>query len=453
MLVILSDLHFSEALSTQIGPYRFNRNLQPETYQAYFSEVNQLARTNDINKVDIILAGDILEISRSSLWLEGSHCPYVNNDAVEPGSEIETVILSILDTIRNENRVFETLTLFKSIQDYFDMDVQVHLILGNHDRLANATPKIREVVREMFGIRGGSSPLDHYLIKYDEIGKPFCLIRHGQEYDPGNFSLDLRKIESIPANIASSHYGKACLGDIITCEFGSALPWYFEKEYGVEGIISNETLLAIYQRLMEFDDVRPTTAWLAYLFTMPGVGMRQTWQIIQLAFLRIINHLRDHEAFRETLAQSGIINGFLQMVINGFLKVGLFRRKLPFWVVKALMRLVSRSIKLQSQVTWARKESLVQDNQLGCQCVVSGHTHFAETALISGNAGNDRYYLNTGTWRNVIPATKDFKEFGRLNAITKIAIFLPQEKNEPLTDLNWAFKYMSGVSYGTHRPI
>jgi len=38
MFVVLSDLHFSEAQSTQLGPYRFNRNLPPETYESYFIE-------------------------------------------------------------------------------------------------------------------------------------------------------------------------------------------------------------------------------------------------------------------------------------------------------------------------------------------------------------------------------------------------------------------------------
>ena len=184
---------------------------------------------------------------------------------------------------------------------------------------------------------------------------------------------------------------------------------------------------------MEFDDVRPTTAWLSYLFSMPGIDSRQTWQIIQPAFLRIINHLRRDEEIKKTLAQSGAVNRLVQMVIVGFLKHGLFRRKFPFWIIKLFMPLVSRSINLKSQVTWARGESLVKDKNMGCQCVVSGHTHFAEAALISGSLGNDRYYLNTGTWRNVIPATQNFKEFGRLNAITKIVIFLPQEKNEPVS--------------------
>jgi hypothetical protein len=50
MLIVLSDLHFSETKSSQIGPHRFSRNLRPENYLAYFAEVNKLALANDIKK-------------------------------------------------------------------------------------------------------------------------------------------------------------------------------------------------------------------------------------------------------------------------------------------------------------------------------------------------------------------------------------------------------------------
>ena len=39
----------------------------------------------------------------------------------------------------------------------------------------------------------------------------------------------------------------------------------------------------------------------------------------------------------------------------------------------------------------------------------------------------EKYYINTGTWRNVIPATETFEDFGRLKALTKVMIFSPTE--------------------------
>ena len=453
MLIILSDLHFSEAQSTQIGPYEFNRNLPPEAFLAYFSDINQFAVANQVDKVDLVLAGDILEISRSSIWLEGEERPYVNNEDVQPGSQNEAIILKIIHAISEEEKVKETLAMFRNIHNYFEMDVELHLLLGNHDRLVNATLNTRAALREMFGIEGGEGLIDHYMVVTDYQGNPFCLVRHGHEYDPTNFSINVRKMETIPTDFPPSDYGKSCLGDITSIEFGAALSWLFVKEYGEEEILADQTLMALYRRLMEFDDVRPTTAWLSYLFSTPGVDKKRTWQLVRPAFTQIINTLSEHDQFNRTLKQSDIISKFGRLLLLGLLKSGLFKDGIPFWLTKQIMKVVSRSIKLPSQAKWAKREALIQDKDSGCQCVISGHTHFAEVSLISAAEGNERYYINTGTWRNVIPATKNFENFGRLKALTKVMVVLPMEKNDPDNKNDWAFHYLSGVSFGDHRLV
>lgn len=453
MLVVLSDLHFSEAQSTQIGNHKFNRNLPPDTYQAYFAEVNQFAKANQVEKLDLVLAGDILEISRSGIWLEGAYRPYINNDAIDTGSEVERVILNILDAIANEENVKETLDAFRNLQDYFDMNVELHLILGNHDRLANATPGIRTKVREMFGIISESDRIDNYLIFKDSSGEPFCLVRHGHEYDPTNFSINVRKLEVIPTEFPSDVYDKAVLGDITTSEFGAALSHLFKQEYGEATILESRKRMALYQRLMEFDDVRPTTAWLAYLFSTPGVKKKDTWRLIKPAFTRVINTLAFHEPFHDTLKQSEALNPLIRILVMGLLRSGIFKNGIPYWLMKRLMKIVSKNIKVKSQVKWAKREALLEGNDATCKCVISGHTHFAEVSLITAKKQNEQYYINTGTWRNVIPATRKFKYFGRLKALTKVILFYPQEKNESLNDRNWAFHYLSGVSFGEHRHL
>lgn len=450
MIVVLSDLHFSEAQSTQIGPFEFNRNLAAEKYRAYFSEINQFSTANQVEEIDLVLAGDIFEISRSSIWLEGNERPYVNNTDVLPGSEAEQVVLKIIRAIAQEDKVAQTLVLFRDISTFFDCKVKLHLILGNHDRLANATPDIRNEVRDLLGLEGGSELFGHHVLFHDD-GKPFCLIRHGHEYDPTNISLDVRELNTIPVEIPESVYGKASLGDIISVEYGAALPWLFVKEYGESTIIQNETLMAIYLRLMDFDDVRPTTAWLSYLFSTPGVSVKETWHYMKPCFTKIINTLSQNESFNKTLKETEAINNLMRVVIMGALKLGLFKRGIPYWLIKSIMKRVSKTIDLKSQVRWAKRESLILDEDSGCRCVVSGHTHFAEVALISAKYQRERYYINTGTWRNVIPATKDYADFGRLKALTKVIIYYPNECTELEPGKDWAFHFMSGVSFGDQR--
>jgi len=453
MFVVLSDLHFSEAQSTQLGPYRFNRNLPAEAYESYFIEINQFAKANDIEKVDLILAGDILEISRSVIWLGEGQRPYINNEDVLPGSDLEATILKIMEAIKRENKVVETLELFRNIQDYFDMEVELHVILGNHDRLVNATPNTRKLFREMFGLDGFDQHIAHFLIVRDYRDNPFCLIRHGHEYDPTNFSVNAAKMEVLPTKFDEKYYQQSCLGDITTSEFGTALPWLFVKEYGEEAILQDETLMPLYKRLIEFDDVRPTTAWLSYLFSTPGVSKKETWEKIKPIFTEIVNTLSDHEQFNQTLKQSQTVSKFGRLLLMGLLKSGFFKDGIPYWIIKRMMNIVARTIKVKSMAKWAKKESLILDKDSGCKCVISGHTHFSEVSLLSAKNQEERYYINTGTWRNVIPATKNFKDFGRLKALTKVMVFLPKETDEIHPERDWGFHYMSGASFGEHRHL
>ena len=453
MLIVLSDLHFSETKSSQIGPHRFSRNLRPENYRAYFSEVNKFALANEIKKVDLVLAGDILEISRSAIWLEGEDRPYIDNDAVQPGSAAEVTILKILNAIGEDQAVADTLELFRDIHQLFDITVDFYLILGNHDRLANATPRIRSTVREMFGLPGGDALFDHHLILGDYLGKPFCLVRHGHEYDRTNFSRDVLAYDMIPTFIPESVYGLSSLGDITTIEFGASLPWLFVETYGEEAILHDETLLALYQRLMEFDDVRPTTAWLSFLFSTPGVDEKHTWELMKPCFTAIINNLSTNDQFLNTLKQSAAIGFVTRWLVMAIIRSGLIKKGVPYWLVKLLMSRVSNTITLQSQAEWARREELIIDEDSGCNCVISGHTHFAELALLSAKNGDERYYINTGTWRNLIPATKGYEDFGRLKALTKVIVFYPLEKQQEAEDRTWAFHFLSGASFGDHRLI
>ncbi len=453
MLAVLSDLHFSEAQSTKIGDLTFNKNLQAEIYQSYLTELNQIAVANQIKKVELVLAGDIFEITRSEIWLAGPHRPYRDNNEIMPGSPWENNVLKILDAISVEDNVKETLELFRTIQDHFDVEVELHYLLGNHDRLVNATPDTRIKARSLFNLTGGDIPFDHQYIFRDHTGKSFCLVRHGHEYDPMNFAVDTHVLKVIPTEFLESDYGKTTLGDITTVEFGAALPWYFVEHYGEYEIINNPVLMALYERLMAFDDVRPTTALLSYLFSTPGVHKKQTWEYMKPCFKQVINALADNDQFMTEIEKAASLKGSQRLLLEGILNSDLLKKGVPYWMVKQLMKRVSKTIKLNSQVKWAKREALIQDPLTGCKCVISGHTHFPEVSLMSAKKGDERYYINTGTWRNVVPATRDFKEFGRLSANTKVILFRPLENETMEGSPNWSFHYMSGFSYGNHRHL
>ena len=451
MLIVLSDLHLSEAQSTQIGGMCFNRNLSAETYQTYFTEINQAALANHIKKIDFVLAGDILELSRSAFWLKGSDRPYQDNDSITEGSESERTLLKIIDAICAEERVSETIQSFRTLNEYFDCEVTLHYILGNHDRLVNATPAIRRKVREIFGLEGADQLFQHRYLFKNALDQPLCLVRHGHEYDPMNFAVNTHEMDTIPTDFPEDIYGKPCLGDIVTIEIGAALPWYFVEEYGEDAILHDPTLLAIYERLMAFDDVRPTTALLAFLFSTPGVKKRQTWELMKPCLEKAFDTISDNEVLSELIQETSSLRKSQRFLLEGILDLDLLDNGVPYWMAKQMMKKASKQIKLNSQARWAKREALLRNLGSGCKCVVSGHTHFPEVSLVSAVKGDERYYINTGTWRNIIPATKNFKDFGMLESMTKLFIYAPSERDTAAVESPWSFQYLSGVRFGNHR--
>jgi hypothetical protein len=67
---------------------------------------------------------------------------------------------------------------------------------------------------------------------------------------------------------------------------------------------------------------------------------------------------------------------------------------------------------------------------------------------------HEKYYLNSGTFRNVITSTPDLAEFGRVRAKARILIFEPGERNpEYFRPIGWSFDFIAKYGYGSEPNI
>ena len=46
----------------------------------------------------------------------------------------------------------------------------------------------------------------------------------------------------------------------------------------------------------------------------------------------------------------------------------------------------------------------------------------------------ERYYIDTGTWRNRVLATEDYQAFGRLKALTYVVLYGEDEDTGKMTE-------------------
>src|SRR5579872_1791858 len=279
MIVVISDLHFEEEAS-DVVPGRggrpdviFRRNLNPRAYRNFIAQMAEQVERRKIKEFQLVIAGDLFDFSRTTLWFADEVRPYVS--LAEVNEPLEQKTLRILDATAKEPSVKEALEVFQllakgryrtaEIDDGEERDFPVDRIEflffpGNHDRLSNATPAIRKRVLELLGLKG-SAEFPHYFLAND----PAVLIRHGHEYDHKNFAVDLEKSESIPLDVPEEGYSNANFGDFITIDVAVRLPYLFRRKYGDQAILDDPVMTKLYERLLQFDDVRPQSALFDYL--------------------------------------------------------------------------------------------------------------------------------------------------------------------------------------------
>jgi len=279
------------------------------------------------------------------------------------------------------------------------------------------------------------------------------LIRHGHEYDAANFGVDFRQWLEIPTLINKSYYDKPSFGDIVTCEIAAKLPILFKEYYTEEGILDDPDLSIMFQRLIDFDNVRPTNALINFLFSTPGLSMKEVWRLIEPIFIKMLDDLASSPEIGRQMIDFGGITGFSAASLKAILKTRIWRRGLPFWAVKTLLAPVSRHSIIGDQSAIILKEECLRTENSPVRCIVSGHTHNPLVQLMKVEKGIETYYINSGTFRNVIMPTPNLQDFGRLRSKARVLIFKHGERNpEYNREIGWSFDFTARHGFGAMPP-
>ncbi|HOT25081.1 MAG: hypothetical protein GX415_06560 [Chloroflexi bacterium] len=445
----MSDLHFAESKSLALGGRQFNHNLPAEVYQDFFREIVESLDDGVVPEVDLVLAGDIFELTRSALWLEGPLRPYGHLDGIAEGGPLEGQILSILAAIAADERVAGTLEIIKGLEPLFQRPTHVHFIPGNHDRLTNATPAVRSAVRRMLGMREDGAPFDNqYFHPFGE--EPGVLVRHGHEYDPNNFGVNLTMDSALPAVLPAEWYKRPVLGDITTLELAARLPKIFKDHYSDAVILRQAPLLTLYQRIMEFDNVRPANALMNFLFSTPGLSRGDTWKYLEPVFKEARDDIARDMSLKQQFLSLGALVGIPLFNLRLLLDKRIWKKQIPFWVFGKLIQSLAGKYKLGTLMDMVAKEECLSGAESTINCLVSGHTHTPAVELLGARGGRERFYLNSGTFRNAITSAPDMLSFGRLRSRARVLIYGPGERNPEYTrETGWSFDYSTKFGYGS----
>jgi UDP-2,3-diacylglucosamine pyrophosphatase LpxH len=479
MLAVISDLHFEEEVSNHIvgdgryPPVIFSRNLSPLPYRRFIAQLAEEALRNGAQRLDLVLAGDIFDINRTVLWFMGEEQirPYIDAGAVS--GAVEERIIQILRAIAQEPKVAATLAAFRLLangryQSYgnglpasigpvpgdslagerdFPVPVTLHYIPGNHDRLANASPAIRRTVRELVGLPNSADPFRRSLA-FDE---EHALVRHGHEYDPYNFAENHTKTDEFPIHLPEAQYDGPTFGDFVTVDIAGRFPYLFRAHHGDDQILADPLLRQVYLRLLEFDDLRPQSALLHFLLHMPESQMNPpaVWRLIEPVIRQLLELIHDDPYLHHWLGRLNRQGLFDPMnLIRILLRLKVWRwRGIPLPVAQYLSNAaVRRHENRRTPETFAIRESSIR---LGRHLfLICGHTHAPRVSLIGNDKCGERYYIDTGTWRNQVPSSPDYTAFGRLKALTYAVLYGPNEDrgNPPQVGKIASLDYWTGVT-------
>ncbi|WP_425616654.1 hypothetical protein NA78x_000306 [Anatilimnocola sp. NA78] len=435
MLVIVSDLHLNDgtagALLDAGAAELFTDRVCELAYRACWRADGSY---QPIQRLDLVLLGDVLDIIRSQRWLTSDVRPWSDLHSpagVEMVSGITNEILRKNVEIVRQLRALATEGLVtvplagsdgKPLTHHDEMPVAVrtHYMVGNHDwplHLPGASyDLLRHKVAHHLGLASPhNKPFPHEAAESEELADALrrhrVLARHGDIFDPLSFADD-RDASSI--------------GDALAVEL---LARFLQR---IESELSGDLTPAAMAAIREIDQIRPT------LLAAPWIECTLERHVPQLAIRNVIKRLWDNLV--DDLLELEIIRQRSRWtpadVIDGLAGALMFsKRDSSQWMQRTLRWQESlRGAASQSYVAHALAEADLRNRR--ARHIVYGHTHHHEAIPLDASHADgyvlNQTYVNAGTWRRTYSATQvaaATQEFCASESFSLLAFYQADERN------------------------
>lgn len=406
MLVILSDLHLTDGTT--------GRSLAPGALRLFAERLADLAcaaswRADSIyrpvERVDVVLLGDVLDPIRSARWNARPNVrPWGNPHAAELVDQVTRITadilqhndesLAVLRQLASEGVRLRPATGALSGGAGEPAPVRIYYMVGNHDWFYHLPgpnyDALRQAIIERMGLANRPDrPFPHDMTESDELLQVMrrhkVCARHGDIYDPLNFEGDR---------------DGSSLGDAIVIELVNRFA--IEVESSLGGELPASVLLGLH----EIDNIRPlllVPVWLDGLLerACPLPAMRKrvksVWDRLADEFLAL-EFVRRHDSW----SPLDLVDGLERALKFGKrLTIG-WAGAIAGWLAKI------RGAASDSYVAHALSEQDFRNRR--AKHIVYGHTHAAESVPLDASYAEgyvlEQVYFNTGTWRRVYRPTQ-----------------------------------------------
>lgn len=402
MLVIISDLHLTDGSTCETinaGAFRqFVHTLSTQAESACWRR--KPGRCDGVfeplERIDVILLGDILDVIRSAHWLRTPLRPWDNTDRLV--NDVTTITRGILSRNHAALACFRNLNgqlpvVASHTLETFNIPVHFHYLVGNHDWFYHLRgpgwDALRgEICNAMALANDPSEVFPHTLQENTRIAS-LCeqhrvFLQHGDIYDEVNFQ-------------ASKGRDASSLGDAIVIEILNGFPERIRHELDLS---SDHPL---YLAFKESDNIRPILSLPNY-FTMATAQFATPAQQkkIQQLWTEASNPLLDLP-FVRSLDKPWQID-----TVDALQAMFALQRNLPMALQGQLAKLIEKYIKPTTYRKEAAEEAAIREGR--ADFAVYGHSHHAEMVPLAvreiEGERHGQYYINTGTWRRVHEQTQ-----------------------------------------------
>lgn len=439
MLIIASDLHLTDGTTctniTADAFYLFTERIRDLAYRASW---RMDGGYQPIEKIDVLLLGDVFDLLHSTRWAEGTPGP---DNPVRPWDDPSDVgfhktVEAITDGILLHNQ--KALSVLKHLSDpntvrlsvnpksstgrkrvYQPVPVRIFYMLGNHDWYyylpGEAYDVIRKKVIDATGISNPSEPFPFVPEELPELARTLqahsVFARHGDCYDSFNFDK-------------AHGRGASSLGDAVAVLLIDRFPAMVAAELG------DQLPPEFITRMREIVNVRPillVPTWIDSLvrrYCEPRLAKRvkAIWNDLASQFM--------HEPFVR-----GFDRRFQFDMVDGLEAILTITKATSFDMLSNLVSLIRQNFGA-SNVSFSKtamKEKAYKDHVV--DFMVFGHTHQQEVVPLNVYYQNDKQInqmlFNTGTWHALHTAAEArtrYVNFVSYYTMTIVAFFKDDER-------------------------
>jgi UDP-2,3-diacylglucosamine pyrophosphatase LpxH len=460
MLVIISDLHFVDGTAGE-------HNLPVDAFRdVFFEDIIALAKDKNAKEVKLLLLGDIIDLIRSEQWFakRGGQFDLADrpwgmrglgdvHQAVEFGEKpantpTEQRCLDILgrfpadrkkpsrkeDTVLYKN--WETFALFRGLKRHLRrrlrsprLPVDLIYVPGNHDRLVNLYPAVRDEVQRILGLTVDGNtvlgdPNKEWVYRTDFMDTRYGVYaRHGHQYDPYNFAVG--EDHSLERHL------QATIGDVVTTEFAVKIPWQLAQIRKKNKDITP----GLIKSLKDMDNVRPLSQvmeWFYYRIrdedrNSVGRALDKAFDAVVggLLKIRFVQQWESPDTRWDELVRV-LSNRWLRWIPNSLLTAFQAEDLLP----RLLGILGGGGSADEDKYAQAAYNEQIWRTHRKINHIVYGHTHRPVQVPLDRDRNREIIYINTGTWRERINRTISLDkapDFAKTKQMTYVVFYSADE--------------------------